>query len=639
MKTTLLLSVLCAVMAVAASQACGSDTCATDEDCDNSTNTCQCNTSLYPFVRGSLPSPNITCTGENFNIQVSKCWLEKQGYSTSDIRLNSTDPECLAVRQNVNGISEMIIYRPVISSLCNTVPVMNATHVTYTNLLYIFAKTYPIQITNDATVNVSCSYPLNLNIIRNKTTIINGPSGNGSYVALMTAYTDNTFTTPLSDSDNLQVEDTVYISVQVPDLDVNAFKLKVVNIYASPTNSSDKRYYLLQNGCPGSDVSADQLTVESNGVGAEARFDMKVFQIANSNAVYLFADLALCTTDCATNCDFQSRSLMIQPVAGDTGTFLNAAVYNYVGSSARVAASASCESNSCADDEYCDNSTTTCQCNTTLYTYTGSLPPVDVTCTGANFNLKVSKCWLEANGYNTSDIRLNSTADNCWALREVVGGTSEMTIYRPLITSDCNTEAVVNATHVTYTNQLYIFAKTDPIQITNDVIMDISCSLPLTMNVALNVALNPILRSTEINGPTANGSYAGVVMMAFTDSTYATPLSDSVPLTVEDNVYIAVYIPDLDATTFKLNVLNIYASPTESSDKKYFLLQNGCPSSDVSADELTVINNGNGSESRFPMKVFKIASSANVYLYVDLRLCTTDCTTIEEQEVDVVTLA
>ncbi|XP_073459750.1 uromodulin-like [Aquarana catesbeiana] len=343
MKTTLLLSVLCAVMAVVASLTCGMETCATDEICNSAGTACQCNAAVYQLVRGASPPVNFTCTGAKFNIQVSKCWLEKNGYNTSDVRLNSTNSECVAVRQIVDGISEMTIQRPLITSDCNTEAVVNTTHVTYTNQLYIFAKTNPIRITNDAVLNISCAYPLNINVILNVTLhsvtgsiLLNGPTANASYAAIMMAFWDSEYTTPLSEDDPLKVEDTIYLSVRVPDLDVNTFKLKVVNIYASPTSSSDQKYYLLQNGCPASDVPADQLTVDSNGVGIESRFAMKVFQIANSNAVYLFADLKLCTTDCVTTCGPQAKDASSDVIAGRVSIYLNAAdtIYNVDTSSA-----------------------------------------------------------------------------------------------------------------------------------------------------------------------------------------------------------------------------------------------------------------------------------------------------------------
>ncbi|XP_073459752.1 uromodulin-like [Aquarana catesbeiana] len=336
MKTTLLLSVLCAVMAVAASLTCGGVTCATDEICNNITNTCECNTTFYTFTSGSRPSPNLTCTGAKFNIQVSKCWLEAQGYNTSYITLNGTNSECFAVREFVDGNSEMTLHYPVTNSTCNTVHVINSTHVTYTNQLSFFAKTNPIRVANDAVMNISCSYPLYINVALNVTlrpilgtTVITGPTGNGSYAAVMMAYKDSSYATTLKDSDTLTVEDIIYLSVQVPGLDVNTFKLKVVNIYASATDSSTQKYYLLQNGCPSSQISSDQLTQTYNGNGTESRFAMKVFQITSSNTVYLYADLSLCTTDCTPTCSPQSKSDVSPDIAGRVSIYLDASEANY----------------------------------------------------------------------------------------------------------------------------------------------------------------------------------------------------------------------------------------------------------------------------------------------------------------------
>ncbi|XP_040182642.1 uncharacterized protein LOC120915894 [Rana temporaria] len=328
MKTTQLLSVLCAVMAVAVSISCGSDTCADDELCASDT-TCQCNNSLYSDT-GATPNVNYTCTGVMFNIQVSKCWLEAHGYNPSDIRLSSTDPECWAGREVVNGISEMTLHRPLTASDCNTDAVMNSSHVTYTNLLYIFAKKNPIQIRDDFVMNISCSEPLNAdpNVTLGPEEK-NGLTADGSYTVYMTAYKDNQFITQLSDSDILHVGDTIYISVLIPDLDTTAFHLKVASIYASPNESSSIKYYLLQDGCPSSNISAGDLTVDSNGVGTESRFSLKVFKISSSYSVYLYAEVVLCISNCITNCSSQSRSKIIQPIAGRASIFLDAANYDY----------------------------------------------------------------------------------------------------------------------------------------------------------------------------------------------------------------------------------------------------------------------------------------------------------------------
>ncbi|XP_073457271.1 uromodulin-like [Aquarana catesbeiana] len=342
-KTTLLLSVLCAVMTVAASLTCGTETCADDEFCNTATTACQCNTTLYKYTQGATPSVNLTCTGAKFNIQVSKCWLEKNGYDTSNVRLNSTNSECFSAREVVDGTSEMTIHRSSIKYDCNTDSVVSSLDKINLNQLYILGKTNPIRLTNDAVVNVSCSFPLYMNISLNVTlhpvtgiSVINGPTANATYTALMMAFKNPDFTTPLSDSDTLKVEDTIYISVLIPDLAANTLNLKVLNIYASPTESSTIRYYLLQKGCPASDVSADQLTVVNNANGTEARFAMKVFKIASSDNVYFYAELRLCTsTDCTTTCS-QSKSDVSQDFAGRVSIYLNAAdtYYNVDTSSA-----------------------------------------------------------------------------------------------------------------------------------------------------------------------------------------------------------------------------------------------------------------------------------------------------------------
>ncbi|PIO27724.1 hypothetical protein AB205_0183490, partial [Aquarana catesbeiana] len=169
----------------------------------------------------------------------------------------------------------------------------------------MFAKTNPIQTINDAVMNISCTYALRLNTSLNMTlhpilgiTIIPSSIANGTYSVYMVAYTDNKYLTPLTESDPLYVEDTIYISVFIPDLNANTLNLKVVNLYASPDNSTSLQYYLLQNDCPASGVGSGLLTVNNNGVGIEARFAMKVFQIANSNSVYLYAEVAICIGSC-----------------------------------------------------------------------------------------------------------------------------------------------------------------------------------------------------------------------------------------------------------------------------------------------------------------------------------------------------
>ncbi|XP_040182884.1 uromodulin-like [Rana temporaria] len=198
-----------------------------------------------------------------------------------------------------------------------------------------------------------------------------------------------------------------------------------------------------------------------------------------------------------------------------------------------------------------------------------------------------------------------------------------MTLHRPLVTSDCNTEAAVNSSHVTYSNQLYIFAKMFPTQIVNDFVMNISCTFPLPLNVSLNVTVHTVAGPTEINGPSANVSYS-IYIIDYPDE-FVTTLSHSDPLNVEDSIRIAVKMPDLVANNLNLKVVNIYASPTESSSTQYNLLQDGCPAGNISAAQLTVESNGVGNEVRFATKVFQITNSNTARLSAKVALCVGDC--------------
>ncbi|XP_072282850.1 uromodulin-like [Pyxicephalus adspersus] len=322
MRITLLLSVvLCTAIAVSASITCGSETCASDELCPSGGTACKCNTAQYTNI-GLTPTANVTCENGKMNILVSKCWLEKNRYNSATVRLQSTS--CVAAREVVNDVAQLAFHQPLTVGDCGTTADANGTHVTYKNKLYIFGQTVPIQTRKDVVMDVSCSYPVNINVALNVTlhpiigsTVINGPTSNGSFIANMMAFTDSEFSIHLSESDTLLVEDTLYISIVVPSLDSN-LKLKVLRIYASPDNSSSIQYNLLSNGCPDSGLTAGLLTVNSNGLGNEARFTMKVFQITNSNTVYLSADLQICADNCVPDCNSPSQSRSADSQSGGT---------------------------------------------------------------------------------------------------------------------------------------------------------------------------------------------------------------------------------------------------------------------------------------------------------------------------------
>ncbi|KAG8588734.1 hypothetical protein GDO81_006079 [Engystomops pustulosus] len=283
-----------------------------------------------------------------------------------------------------------------------------------------------------------------------------------------------------------------------------------------------------------------------------------------------------------------------------------------------LSAHAACEV--CASDEYCDASTN-CSCNSTLYSNIGKTPEPKIDCSGGTMNVFISKCWLEKNGYNSTNITL--TNNTCVAAREIVNDTALMTLHRSLAPGDCGNTLYVNSSHVIYSNHLYIHAKTSPIQTRNDVNLSISCVYPLNSTITLNVTLKPVIGTTVINIPDTQTTLP-VNMVVYKDNIFSTLLSVDDPLYVDSTVYLSVYIPDINVDTFKIKVLRIYASPAENGPT-FDLLKDGCPTTGLTANLLSVANNGNSSESRFLMKVFQITGYKTLNITAELQICTQNC--------------
>ncbi|XP_040278171.1 alpha-tectorin-like [Bufo bufo] len=284
-----------------------------------------------------------------------------------------------------------------------------------------------------------------------------------------------------------------------------------------------------------------------------------------------------------------------------------------------ISVDAAC-SDTCASDEYCNNST--CTCNSTLYNNAaGSNPSPIIDCSNGEMSTYISKCWLERNGYNSTSVTLDNAT--CLATREIVNDTAVMSFHRPLISKDCGNNVYMNSTHVTFSNRLRIYAKTQPILSRQDVIMNFSCIFPLFINVHLNFTVKPILGSTQINVPGTLSSFT-VDMFIYKDADFTTLLTENESVYVESTLYISLIIPSLEVENFKIKVLDLYASVSESGPT-YYLLQDGCPTSGITADLMSVLNNGNSTEARFAMKVFQIAGSSTVSLTAKVKICTVDC--------------
>ncbi|XP_069617500.1 pancreatic secretory granule membrane major glycoprotein GP2-like [Ranitomeya imitator] len=290
---------------------------AVTQECGGSVN-CTCNLNNYNSSM-TPPSPTINCSNGVMTIYISKCQLEKSLFNISNLALlNNTDPDCASLEYSVDGEFQVGFHNPMSTTKCGNKLEVNATHAIYSNILHIYPEEHTVITRNNATANLSCIYPLIYPVSLNITlkpvsgsTDISVPGITGALTVIMTVFVDDQFSQPVTADTVLAVEQTVYIQVLMPELDANQFNIKVIRLYATP-GATDPGTGLLFNltsgsdGCPDPQYGVGVIYVLINGNGTEARFAMKVFKITNQVYVRLYADVTICATNCAVNCNEKS---------------------------------------------------------------------------------------------------------------------------------------------------------------------------------------------------------------------------------------------------------------------------------------------------------------------------------------------
>ncbi|XP_069478922.1 uromodulin-like [Ambystoma mexicanum] len=314
--------VLCILSSAASTHA---PPCGTDEVLNTNSNTCSCNLTLYTS-QATPPTPIVQCLSGQMKISEGKCQLEKSGFNSDNLHLR--DPTCIGTDM-INGIAKVVVSTNTSSSLCGNTLTVNGTHATYSNQLLIPARVSQSGIISkhNYTYNVYCSYPLNMSVsLATALKPVLGaidialPGGLGTVIALMVAYTDPAFSVPYTESSQpLYIEAPLYVSVIIPDLDAASFSLAVTRLYATGDNDPNAalQYDIITNGCPSAGLG-ELLTIRNNGNSNEARFEIKVFKITNSDYLYLFADVTICRGQCIPGCNGQRAGRIGK--SGDSST-------------------------------------------------------------------------------------------------------------------------------------------------------------------------------------------------------------------------------------------------------------------------------------------------------------------------------
>ncbi|XP_078540142.1 uromodulin-like [Lissotriton helveticus] len=313
MMTWLSLALAVSIVRTATAQ---SPPCATDEYLNTTTNTCLCNLTMY---NSSVlpPDPIVQCLSGQMKVKVSKCQLGKSRYDSANLHL--LDPSCTGARvADSASPAQVVVSTATSSSQCGNKLTFNSTHMFYSNNLTIPAKvdTSGLIARNNVTYAFFCSYPLNIPIsLATTLNVTMGPidiplpGGAGAVMVFMVAYTDSSFTIPYTDATmTVNVQDPLYVSVSIPDLDATRFSVLVTRLYATGTSDPNaaQSYDIITNKCPSAQLG-DLLTIVKNGKDTEARFKIDTFQIMGTDSLYLHALVEICTSNpCNQTCGSSS---------------------------------------------------------------------------------------------------------------------------------------------------------------------------------------------------------------------------------------------------------------------------------------------------------------------------------------------
>lgn len=325
--------------------------CSDDEWCGEADGKYTCNKyetdnhqDLYDF--------NLVCEGSKSCLSFSRSLLSANGIPAETLHL--ADPSC------VGTLVDDRIFFPFgnISQSCGSKLKVNSTHAVYSNAVegHYIQQQGPI-ILQDKQIHIdfSCAYPLTISLsflwaIHVVPSVVNIslPNGQGHLEASLILYKDSNYSQIIPVCPViLTINERVYVSIEVTDVDTTLWVLQLSSCWATPTidPASTTRWDLIRNGCPVS--SNGSVSLEGQDLPTIKRFSFSVFEfISDSHMIYIHCQVNLCnirTSVCSSMCSSRSaRAVQASPVVEgsliSTGPFVYGTepmsdTHAYVGSS------------------------------------------------------------------------------------------------------------------------------------------------------------------------------------------------------------------------------------------------------------------------------------------------------------------
>ncbi|XP_065098668.1 uncharacterized protein [Paramisgurnus dabryanus] len=248
------------------------------------------------------------CESSSGFLSLSRCQLFEDGFSAEILHLR--DARCKGTVQN--GRVEFHFDN---NNMCGTNLMANGTHFIYENIISGEVKsTQLISRKSHLDLSFSCIYSQTQTISMNAQ--INPleshlhrtiPTGEGTYKVRMVPYQDPDFSQPFNGSVNIEVDQPIYVELNVEGIDGQQFALLIDTCWATPVNDPlyNVRWDLLVGECP--NPKDDTVVLLQNGVSTSSRFSFRTFAFTeNSEKVFLHCSIHICLlmgNDCSAHCE------------------------------------------------------------------------------------------------------------------------------------------------------------------------------------------------------------------------------------------------------------------------------------------------------------------------------------------------
>ncbi|XP_033843054.2 alpha-tectorin-like [Periophthalmus magnuspinnatus] len=253
------------------------------------------------------------CEEHTAALTLAGCLLEERGIDYSVLHMNNES--CVGQMDNE---THMVTFSFDQTNTCGTVVKSNGSKIIYHNTIQTWNSSNfgIISRHDDVHLDFSCHYlqpgVKSLAVrIKDSSVIQELTSGQWRYNLSMIVYTDEARRHALTPDTEVNLDQTIYIELQVDGIDENLLSLVVDSCWATTESSpnSSLKYSIVGTGCP--NPVDKSVRVINNGQGLSSYFSFSLFQFTGrTGKIYLHCKTMLCVnqgTSCAPKCNQSSR--------------------------------------------------------------------------------------------------------------------------------------------------------------------------------------------------------------------------------------------------------------------------------------------------------------------------------------------